>query len=449
MILKNLHLKNFRRFETLDIGFDEKLTVIVAHNGQGKTSILEAIIAGLGPFVGAFDNGRSPHIDAQDARYAVTGPHGQNEQQFPVEISGEIRLESQPVHWKRERAGVKGRSTVKDAVNLKNYGKELQSRLRTDEGAILPLIAYYSSERLWKSRQLSSASKKSLTGSRTLGYADCLGRSSTFKQMEQWLHDATLTVLQDRQEPEFTQTRLEAQLQGIQHAVNSIVRTEGWGYFRYSMKHRSLTLRHDDHGELPLSLLSDGLRATVTLAADMAFRCAHLNPALGIEASQRTSGIVMIDEIGLHLHPGWQQRILISLQEAFPSIQFVVTTHSPQILSSVPSASVRVIQRDETSDTPAFQVVTPTVEIEGRSSDHALLEAFGVDPLPPSEWSERYNELLNLPESNVARFQTLRNELAEHFGEDHVWVQEADRIQRLRAMRTRLKAQQAAHTHHA
>lgn len=449
MILKNLHLRNFRRFDSLDIDFEEKLTVIVAHNGQGKTSILEAITVGLGPFVGAFDNGRSPHIDAQDARYAVTGPQGQNEQQFPVEISGAVEAFGETLTWKRERTSAKGRSTVKDAAELKKYGKKLQDRVRTDAQVLLPLIAYYSSERLWKSRQLSNASKKSLTGSRTLGYADCLGRSATFKQMEQWVRDATLTILQDRQEPEFTHGPLEEQLQGIQRAVNAIVETEGWRHFRYSMKHKTLTLRHDDHGELPLSLLSDGLRATVTLAADMAFRCAHLNPALGIDAAQKTPGIVMIDEIGLHLHPGWQQRILVSLQTAFPNIQFIVTTHSPQILSTVASASVRIIQRDQTQATPSFRVATPTTEIEGLSSDHALLEAFEVDPLPPSEWSERYSDLLNLPDNDTTQFQSLRNELAEHFGEDHVWVKEADRIQRLRALRARLQATHPASTHHA
>lgn len=437
MILKHLSLKNFRRFDALEIDFEDQLTIIVAHNGQGKTSILEAITAGLGPFLGAFDNGRSPHINAEDARYAVTGPHGANEQQFPVKIAGAVEAEGQQLTWKRERSGVKGRSTVKDASALKDYGKHLQANLRKEENTRLPFLAYYASERLWKSRQLSKASQKTLTGSRTLGYADCFGRSSTFKQMELWIQDATLTVLQERQD-DVSPSSLQARLHGIQDTVNAIVQDEGWSHFRYSMKHKTLTLRHADHGELPLELLSDGLRATVTLAADMAFRCTHLNPGLLSEAAQKTSGIVLIDEIGLHLHPSWQQRILVSLRDAFPGMQFIVTTHSPQILSTAPSASIRIIQRDETQSTPTFRVVIPHAQIEGMSSDHALLEAFGVDPLPPSEWAERYRKLLSLTDENQEEFNRLRTEIAEHFGENHLWVQEADRIQRLRRLKARL-----------
>ena len=73
MNLKRRRLQNYRRFDFFEIDFQSSLTVIAARNGQGKTTILEAIAAALGPFVGAFDDGKSKHIDRSDARYKRVG----------------------------------------------------------------------------------------------------------------------------------------------------------------------------------------------------------------------------------------------------------------------------------------------------------------------------------------------------------------------------------------
>ncbi len=73
----------------------------------------------------------------------------------------------------------------------------------------------------------------------------------------------------------------------------------------------------------------------LALVGDIAYRCYKLNAHLGEEAPQRTHGIVMIDEVDMHLHPSWQQTVLTDLCSAFPKLQFIVTTHSPQVLSTV------------------------------------------------------------------------------------------------------------------
>lgn len=86
-------------------------------------------------------------------------------------------------------------------------------------------------------------------------------------------------------------------------------------------------------GPRPVGLLSDGYRSTVALFADLARRCAILNPHLLEKAAEKTPGIVLIDEVDLHLHPSWQRRLIADLRKAFPAIQFVLTTHSPQVIS--------------------------------------------------------------------------------------------------------------------
>ena len=83
--------------------------------------------------------------------------------------------------------------------------------------------------------------------------------------------------------------------------------------------------------------------AIISMAADIAYRMVRLNPQLGLKAAQETPGVVLIDEIDMHLHPLWQQTVLQDLMEAFPGLQFIVTTHSPQVLSTVPAESIRVL----------------------------------------------------------------------------------------------------------
>ena len=86
--------------------------------------------------------------------------------------------------------------------------------------------------------------------------------------------------------------------------------------------------------------LSDGFRSILSMVADLAYRMVRLNPQLGAQAVVATPGVVLIDEIDMHLHPLWQQTVLLDMQRAFPKVQFIVTTHSPQVLSSVPAESV-------------------------------------------------------------------------------------------------------------
>ena len=70
----------------------------------------------------------------------------------------------------------------------------------------------------------------------------------------------------------------------------------------------------------------------------------RLNPDLGINAVLKTPGIVLIDEVDMHLHPSWQQTVLYDLRKAFPLVQFIVTTHSPQVLTTVPPQSIRALR---------------------------------------------------------------------------------------------------------
>jgi predicted ATP-binding protein involved in virulence len=125
----------------------------------------------------------------------------------------------------------------------------------------------------------------------------------------------------------------------------------------------------------------------VGLVADIAFRCARLNPQLGMNAAKLTTGLVLIDEIDLHLHPEWQQRVLLDLRHAFPRLQFVVTTHSPQVLSSIQPQCIRVLDNGEVRNV-AFS--------QGARSSQVLEDVLGVRARPPIPIVDKLRNYLDL-----------------------------------------------------
>jgi predicted ATP-binding protein involved in virulence len=103
---------------------------------------------------------------------------------------------------------------------------------------------------------------------------------------------------------------------------------------------------------------------------------AVLNPQHGRDAHLLTGGVVLIDELDLHLHPAWQRRIVGDLRRTFPLVQFIVTTHSPQIVASVARSQVRLLDHN--------RLVAEEPHVEGRDSNAILEDVFGV-PARPAE----------------------------------------------------------------
>ena len=148
----------------------------------------------------------------------------------------------------------------------------------------------------------------------------------------------------------------------------------------------------------------------VAMVADIAWRTAVLNPQHGAEANLLTEGIVLIDELDLHLHPSWQRRVVRDLRRTFPRIQFIVTTHSPQIVASVSRAQIRLLDHN--------RLVAEEPHVEGRDSNAILEDVFGV-PSRPEEVEDEIKALYRLIEDED--FATARKQLAvlqERLGPD-------------------------------
>lgn len=195
---------------------------------------------------------------------------------------------------------------------------------------------------------------------------------------------------------------------------------------------------HPDHGELPISMLSDGVRSVISLVADLALRCVRLNPALGEQAPFLTPGVVLIDEVDLHLHPAWQQRIVSSLRQAFPEVQFILTTHSPQVLSTVHSSQIRVVDRDQDG---RWQAVAPEAEVKGLESAVALSDVMSVDPVPDLDESRlvrRYTDLIEKGQAMSGDGVLAREQLEQLYGESSSVLIDADRLIRFQKFNERM-----------
>ncbi|WP_240623971.1 AAA family ATPase [Ahniella affigens] len=254
-----------------------------------------------------------------------------------------------------------------------------------------------------------------------------------------------LRLKSQKDSKEWTPNDFDNALEAMSTAINRCLKPSGWGELGFSFEREEIVARHPVHGELPVGMLSDGIRSMLTLVADVAFRAVKLNPNFGPYAPTEVQGIVLIDEVDMHLHPAWQQTVLSSLQEAFPRIQFIVTTHSPQVLSTVPAASIRLLQGyiDETTGGPTSNVREFNIETQGVASSTVMAQVMSTDPIPDIEqarWLSRYQALIAQSAHESLEGAELRMKLISHFGEGHPVMLECGRLIRLEAYRARMRA---------
>lgn len=437
MKIEQVSLKNFRCFEQLDVTFHPKLTVLTAPNGAGKTTILDAVRIALWPFVKGFDlgsqTGKSATIQIEDVR--LERREQEMEPILPCQITAQATgipiSEKQPhlFEWQQVREQVKPRTQSKGDRSTqvltrlaKNYQSVIYKGQQAEADTIeLPLIVYLGTGRLWyQGRYTSEAEDKKLDASvfsRLWGYQNCLTATSSYKQFESWYgwvfrsyRELQIGQLENQIKPQ-DQSSLAyfaAAIEVVQRAINTLTSSlTGWHDLQYrASMGQQLVMVHSQHGYMPLAMLSDGLRNMVATVSDIAFRCIKLNPHLKDEATQKTAGIVLIDEVDMFLHPAWQQQVLGALQEAFPLLQFIVTTHSPQVLTTVAKENIRQLGSDEHG---AYARIPPFSPLAHENSDALakVMETHSQPSLPLQETISEYELLVRSGEETSERATTL------------------------------------------
>lgn len=337
MKVKKLILKNFRGFEDHSFEFSNQFTVIIGDNGTGKSAILDALAIGVGSFFLGIDGVSNRHINSDEVRVVKYEQVDSTtlEQQFPVVVSCEGGLNDQAISWERSIRRKSGRTTWKDAASISSSAQALQKNVQKGQNVLLPLIVYYSTGRLWLQKKEKPV-EPAKPGSRMQGYADCLDPESNVKMLVRWFKTMTFASLQ--------KGKTLAGLEAVKAAVANCM--ENWDDIHYDVLEDELLVTFQDGRVLPFRMLSDGIRNMVAMVQDMAYRAVVLNPHLGKQAIN-TPGVVLIDEIDLHLHPKWQRHIVGDLRNAFPNIQFIATTHSPFIIQSMRPGEVIDLNENE------------------------------------------------------------------------------------------------------
>ena len=383
MKLKKIRITNYRCFKEADIDFDNHTTLIVGKNGAGKTAILDAVAVAVSTFLLGIDGGVSRSISKDDARYEFHDLDGtvDPQHQFPVNIesTGDC-LDNHDVKWVRSLNSESGNTTVKEARELTNISKDTQKRIMTgDKSLILPLISYYGTGRLYAQKKEKKNIKSLTEFKRQVGYVDCMVAESNEKLMLNWFQIQTLKSLQKQQRTGKVEKPLL--LRTVEAAICKCFERIS------SSKNASIVFDLDTHrlvldfesvdGSLQkfaMDEMSDGYKNTLSMIGDIAYRMAVLNPILGDKVLEETSGVVVIDEIDLHLHPKWQQTIISDLNTIFPKIQFIVSSHAPAVINSVRKEQIRILDNGE--------IYMPAAQTYGRDANSILREVMKVSERP-------------------------------------------------------------------
>ena len=209
----------------------------------------------------------------------------------------------------------------------------------------------------------------------------------------------------------------------------------------FNSKNQFVVKEKDGPQELQISQLSQGYQSMLSLAMDFARRLAVGNSHLFFSEDPlgvlHAPAIMLVDEIDLHLHPSWQQRVLSDLMHTFPNTQFIITTHSPQVLTTVKNESIRILAKDHEDK---WMASIPAEQTRGVESADALHSAMGVDPVPPVEEAKQlddYRALIENGEHETQQGQSLRKKLVQHFGTDHPLIRDCDRLIRFQEFKRR------------
>lgn len=391
LTLQSVWIQNFRAVEHATIPLHPQLTVLIGDNATGKTTILEAIGTALLPFVRRFlpPNRRGLEITTSDFRAEPVGdllgmPYRADEIKLELQTSiGEVVSSYQVDDTYAERSRVKR--------NLdRTAGRWLEGLLESEQTS--PILVYYRDNRgqLRGDRdQLLRRSQVSRHGAYHLAFDTRV----YFDEAVSWFEDAESAELREQRERgnHFRDSRLSAVRSAVERLVPEVSDLRMLG----RPPELSMTLKNEGQEARLLNAgqLSSGFRTMIALAMDLARRMADLNPQL--DDPTHSPGVVLIDEIDLHLHPRWQQLVVKGLLDAFPNVQFIMTTHSPQVLTTLREENI--LKLGWADGRLQLEQLPST---EGAEAGRLLTSVMGVSERPPADVSgfvsalERYLPLL-------------------------------------------------------
>ncbi len=388
MHIDSIRLVNFRCHKDLTVNFNDRFNVIVAVNGGGKTSLLRAIAVALAEPFGYVGTGLSALFTRESARVETQANAGRYrfEEMYPVELQVHATTAERAVKWEVHKKNSSREPEVTGDWIIEHF-HQFGSGAYTEP---LPLLAFYTAGRIWHSYQPHHLQAALAQNSRLDGYESWWDASQS-TSLPLWLIARCLERMQTISEKggRFDDAQ-DDELALVNSALAAVL--EHFRGIRFDMKRSSLLVEWTNRVEPDLfNDLSDGQRSMIFLVADIARRICLLNPQLGMEALQRTPGVVLIDELDVHLHPHWQRLLVRGLKAAFPSVQFITASHSPQIIGELHPDEIILLSREG--------VTQPQVSY-GLTSSQVLEDIMGAEARTP-EVERKLEEIFDLIEQGL------------------------------------------------
>ena len=364
MRIDEIEIRNFRGFDERTFTFDPAMNVVVGNNTSGKTALLHAVQIALGAFFPALDLlptanrqyrrnfsttdvRRLYNLETYNSDLATGSPqitaHGAITD-YIENITGEPIATTRYINWERLYKA----STI-DHGDLQPIVRNLSSlrRLKDQNSHVmLPLLLAFGTRRMnndYKKVEKTQARESAVEKA----YKNALLEKTDFSGAFDWIfyndvymkkglvHDGTI----------------EALFKAIKDAIPAIKEIDvkpSDKFFGALYQVTGLPTDYRTYEEM-----SDGFKSTIAIVAEIAYRSILLNGFKGFTAVFETPGVVLIDEVDLFLHPRWQRHILHDLRNAFPNIQFIVTTHSPFIIQSVENKNLIILDGVKESIDPS------------------------------------------------------------------------------------------------
>lgn len=344
MKIENLKLENYKGHKATEMSFDPNLTVILGENGSGKSSILDSISICLSWIIARIKNqkGQGGFIPLDDIF---------NGQKNGVISARFTKINQFAVTNKTKSGLIRSQSSFFEDLNY--YVSETRAEIeRTSFNCSIPVFAHYGVRRAVIDIPLRVRGKQEYNPLET--YNDSLKGNASFKTFFKWFRNqedienekiknrymqlSDGQSIEDFNDPDDTSFRLDRELFTVRNALSVFM--PNYKNLRIT-RHPLRMIVDKDGSSFKIDQLSDGEKTYIALIGDLCKKLVLANP--NIENPLHGEGIVLIDELDLHLHPNWQKDIASRLTTVFPNIQFIVTTHSPIVVTNVKSECLRIL----------------------------------------------------------------------------------------------------------
>jgi predicted ATP-binding protein involved in virulence len=377
--IDKLRLRNFKKFSELTLELHPQFSLLVGENGSGKTSILDALSVALGVWLtdvpdSTLANSRRPIYLSEKRLESV---HTGDRTQFQ-EASGEVSvvafgtIDGQQVGWEQSIGIGRKKASTRGAREARRIVEQAFQRAQNGDNVVLPVIAYYGAGRAWLPHRDRGEKKSTAPARRWDAFFQCLFGAIRLADLAAWFKNEAIAAVNrnGKYRPGFEIVR--------QAVLSCLPKADGmW----YDGDRGQIVLSVDGNPQ-PFDNLSAGQRTMLSLVADIAVKAVTQNNFLVPEDStshsqplqhvlSKTPGVVLIDELEVHLHPRWQRRVATDLKSIFPQIQFICASHSPQVIGQLSPDEIRLLDAPQVGTRPAHSI--------GLDSNAILEEIMGAE----------------------------------------------------------------------